>query len=142
MIAVIDKPSISFDEFIKWYPETSENHYELRRGLITEMPKPRGKYSRLAGDLSYELGRMIRDSNQPYFIPKECIIKLSNNTGYEPDIIVLDETVMANEPRWEKESIITLSQSIKLIVEVVSKRLFVKETLTNSFVRWAKFSRS
>ena len=120
MIAVIDKPSISFDEFIKWYPENSQNNYELRRGVITEMPKPRGKHSRLAGDLSYELGKIIRDSNQSYFIPKECIIKLSSNTGYEPDIIVLDETVMANEPRWEKESVITLSQSIKLVVEVVS----------------------
>ncbi|MDJ0511392.1 MAG: Uma2 family endonuclease [Crocosphaera sp.] len=117
MIAAIDKSSVSFDEFIKWYPE---NSYELKRGVITEMPKPRGKHSRLAGDLSYELGKIIRDSRQPYFIPKECIIKLSGNTGYEPDIIVLDETMIGNEPRWERESIITLSKSIKLVVEVVS----------------------
>lgn len=120
MIAVIDKTWVSFDEFVNWYPENSENGYELRRGVIIEMPKPRGQHSRLAGDLAYDLGTIIRQTNQPYFIPKECIIKISNDTGYEPDIIVVDEIAIADEPRWEKESLITSSQSIKLVVEVVS----------------------
>ena len=84
------------------------------------MPKPRGQHSRLAGDLAYDLGTAFRQANQPYFIPKECIVKISDNTGYEPDIIVLDEKAIADEPRWERESVITLNQSIKLVVEVVS----------------------
>ncbi|GAB4372338.1 MAG: hypothetical protein Kow00121_14570 [Elainellaceae cyanobacterium] len=42
MIAVIDKTLVLFDEFVDWYPENSENRYELRRGVVTEMPKPRG----------------------------------------------------------------------------------------------------
>ncbi|WP_148096707.1 Uma2 family endonuclease, partial [Aphanothece sacrum] len=88
--------------------------------VILQMPKPRGKHSRLAGDLAFALGTVIRQTNQPYFIPKECVVKIANDTGYEPDIIVLDETAIADEPRWERESIITLSQSIKLVVEVVS----------------------
>ncbi len=120
MIAVIDKTSMSFDEFIDWYPDNSENRYELRRGVVIEMPKPRGQHSRLAGDLAYDLGTVFRQANQPYFIPKECIVKISDNTGYEPDIIVLDERVLADEPRWERESVITLNKSIKLVVEVVS----------------------
>lgn len=120
MIAVIDKTPMSFDEFIDWYPENSENRYELRRGVAIEMPKPRGKHSRLAGDLAFELGTTIRQANQPYFIPKECVIKIANDTGYEPDIVILDETAIADDPRWERESIVTLSQSIKLVVEVVS----------------------
>jgi Uma2 family endonuclease len=120
MVAVIDKTPMSFDEFMEWYPETSENRYELRRGVVIEMPKPRGTHSRLAGDLAFDLGTAIRHGNQPYFIPKECIVKITNDTGYEPDIIVLDETAIADEPRWERESIITLGQSIKLVVEVVS----------------------
>ena len=120
MIAVIDKKPVSFDEFIDWYPESSENNYELRRGVIVEMPKPRGKHSRLAGDLAFDLGLSIRQANRPYFIPKECVIKIANDTGYEPDIIVLDEEAIVAEPRWERESIITLSESIKLVVEVVS----------------------
>jgi Uma2 family endonuclease len=120
MIAVIDKIPLSFDEFIDWYPENSENRYELRRGMVIEMPKPRGKHSRLAGDLAFDLGTAIRQANQPYFIPKECVVKLANDIGYEPDIIVLDETAIVDEHRWERESIITLSKSIKLAVEVVS----------------------
>ncbi len=120
MIAVVDKRPISFDEFVDWYPENSENRYELRRGVVIEMPKPKGQHSRLAGDLIYDLGATIREANKPYFIPGECIVKTSNSTGYEPDIIVLDEEAIANEPRWERESIITFGHSIKLVVEVVS----------------------
>jgi Uma2 family endonuclease len=120
MIAVIDKTPMSFDEFIDWYPENSEHRYELRRGVVIEMPKPRGQHSRLAGDLAFDLGAAIRQAKLPYFIPKECVIKIANDTGYEPDIVVLDETEIPNEPRWERESIVTLGKSIKLVVEVVS----------------------
>lgn len=120
MIAAVDRKPISFNEFVDWYPENSENRYELRRGVILEMPKPRGTHSRLAGDLAYDLGTVIRQANQSYFIPKECIIKISNDTGYEPDIVVLDGRAIANETRWERESIVTAGQSIKLAVEVVS----------------------
>lgn len=120
MIAVIDKAPLSFNEFIDWYPENSLNRYELRRGMVLEMPKPRGQHSRLAGDIAYILGTTLRQAHQPYFIPKECIVKISNDTGYEPDIIVLDDQFIVDEPRWERESIIMLGQSIKLVVEVVS----------------------
>lgn len=120
MIAVNDKTPLSFDEFVEWYPESSEYCYELRRGVVIEMPKPRGKHSRLAGDLAFHLGMAIRQANQPYFIPKDCVVRIANDTGYEPDVVVLDGSLIAEEPRWERESVITLSQSIKLAVEVVS----------------------
>lgn len=120
MVAITDKTPISFDEFIERYPENSEYRYELRRGVIIEMPKPKGKHSRLAGDLAFDLGTAIRQGNQPYFIPKECVVKIANDTGYEPDIVVLDETMIADELQWERSSVITLSPSIKLAVEVVS----------------------
>jgi Uma2 family endonuclease len=94
MIAAIDKSPISFDEFIDWYPENSENRYELRRGLVIEMPKPRGKHSRLAGDLAFDLGTAIRQAKLPYFIPKECVIKIGNDTGYEHDIVVLLDNLL------------------------------------------------
>jgi Uma2 family endonuclease len=117
---VLDKAPVSFDEFIDWYPEASESHYELRRGIIVEMPKPRGKHSRIAGDLAFDLGTTIRQAHAPYFIPRECIVRVASDTGYEPDIIVLDETAIVTEPRWERESVVTLSESVKLVVEVVS----------------------
>ncbi|MEM9006325.1 MAG: Uma2 family endonuclease [Cyanobacteria bacterium P01_F01_bin.86] len=47
--------SISFDEFIKWLPEASSYRYELHHGAVVEMPKPRGKHSKISGDLVYHL---------------------------------------------------------------------------------------
>lgn len=111
---------VTFDEFIDWYPENSERHYELHRGVIIEMPKPTGLHSERAGFLSFEIGLQCRNSQLPYFIPKECIVKPADDTGYEPDIIVLDKQSVSNEPRWAKESIITMGSSVRLIVEVVS----------------------
>jgi len=112
---------VTFDEFIAWYPENSEHRYELHEGVIFQMPKPKGKHSEVAGFISGELFLEIRRLQLPYFIPKECIVKSdSDNSGYEPDVIVLDRKATLLEPRWERESIITMSQSVRLVIEVVS----------------------
>jgi Uma2 family endonuclease len=111
---------VSFDEFMEWYPEKSEFRYELRRGVIIQMPKPRGEHSEIAGESSKKLNYAIDAMKLPYFIPKECVIKRSDNTGYEPDVVVLDRSATAAEPRWKKESAIENGSSIKLVIEVVS----------------------
>ena len=113
----------SFDEFINWYPEDSEVRYELHDGVITEMPKPRGKHSNLTGYLIEQLLIVIRQISKGgiWTIPRESIVKpQQQRSGYEPDIIVLDREALGAESRWESESIIQNSDSIKLIVEVVS----------------------
>ena len=120
MIAVIDKTPISFNEFIDWYPEISETHYELRRGVIVEMPKPKGRHSEIAGFVIKKLNNAIDQMQVPFFIPRECIIKISDDTGYEPDVAVVDRPSLANEPRWNSSSVIEHGSSIKLVVEVVS----------------------
>lgn len=111
---------VNFDEFIEWYPENSEYRYELHEGRVVEMPKPTGKHSEVAGftngSLFVEVGRL----RLPYFIPRECIVKSVEGSGYEPDVIVLDRQTIDQEPRWAKESIITMGASVRLIVEVVS----------------------
>jgi len=110
---------ITFDEFLDWKPESG--HYELHNGVVVEMPNPTGKHSAIAGFLTIELGLEIRRLQLPYFIPKECTIKYSNNSGYNPDLIILDKQALAaKESRWEKASVITQGDSIKLVVEVVS----------------------
>ncbi|MBD2069208.1 Uma2 family endonuclease [Leptolyngbya sp. FACHB-671] len=120
MLQALQQP-ITFDEFFEWLPETSECRYELHRGAIVEMPKPTGKHSKVSGNLAYELGAAIRQANLPYFIPRECIVRsVDGNSGYEPDVIVLDESALIDEPQWESGSIITLGKSVKIIVEVVS----------------------
>ena len=120
MIQIIPE-LVTFDEFIDWYPENSEHHYELPNGEIVEMPKATGKHSKVAGFTALKVGIEIERLNLPYFIPKEWVIKpMREESGYEPDIIVLNEQTIGNEPRWEKSSIITMGSSVPLIVEVTS----------------------
>lgn len=112
---------ISFDEFIESYPENSEHRYELHEGAIVEMPKPTGKHSEIAGFIAGLLFVELARLKLPYFIPRECIVKSQDGeSGYEPDAIVLDRQAVSSEPRWAKESIITLGTSVRLVVEVVS----------------------
>lgn len=120
MIQALTK-QLTFDEFIAWYPESSDRHYELHDGVIVEMPKPTGKHSEIAGFINGSLFIEITRLSIPCFIPKECVIKsLNTDSGYEPDVIVLDRQAVRDEPRWKKESIITRGSSVKLVVEVVS----------------------
>lgn len=120
MIAVIDKTPISFDEFMDWYPENSEHRYELKRGVVVEMPKPRGKHSEIAGFVIKQLNVVIDQMQVPYFIPRECIIKISDDTGYEPDVAVVNQPSLMNESHWESSSVIERGETMKLVVEVVS----------------------
>jgi Uma2 family endonuclease len=118
MIQALSKP-VSFDEFIDWYPENSGHHYELHDGEIVEMPKPIGKHSEVGGFLTGILFVEITRLQLPYFIPKECVIKV-NQSGYEPDVIVLNRQAIDADPRWKKESTITRSESAKLVIEIAS----------------------
>lgn len=112
---------VTFDEFIAWYPENSECHYELHKGIIVEMPKLKGQHSQIAGFLCLELGLQCKANKFSCLIPKESVVKpFREESGYEPDVIVLNRLAIAKEPRWAAESIITMGESIRLIVEVVS----------------------
>lgn len=121
MISLLTQTNIvDFNEFIDWYPENSEYTYELHHGVIAQIPKPRGKHSQIAGFSMNELSFEIRRLGLPYFIPKECLIKVDDLSSYEPDVIVLKKELIINEPRWEKESTIIYGQTIQLVIEVVS----------------------
>lgn len=87
------------------------------------MPKPTGKHSLVTGFLIEELILAIikQGKRGMWTIPREAIVKSRNGqSGYEPDIVVLDQSAIVEEPRWEQESIIEKPESVKLIVEVVS----------------------
>jgi Uma2 family endonuclease len=120
MIQIISK-TITFDEFVAWYPENSVHKYELHNGVIVEMPKGTGDHSDVTGFISLKLGVEIDRGELPYSIPGDCLLKpVRDESGYEPDVIVLDRTALANEPRYKKESVITMGSSVRLAVEVVS----------------------
>ncbi|NJO09780.1 MAG: hypothetical protein HC873_09110 [Leptolyngbyaceae cyanobacterium SL_1_1] len=40
---------VTFDQFVADYPAQANQRYELHRGIIVEMPKPKGKHSKIAG---------------------------------------------------------------------------------------------
>ena len=111
---------LTFDEFVAQYPDRSEFRYELRQGVMIQMPKLKGKHSILAGDLATDLNLEIRQRNLPYTVPKECVIKISDHTAYEPDVIVLDRNAIADEPCWESASTLERGTSVKLVIEIAS----------------------
>jgi len=113
--------TVTFDEFVAWYPENSVNKYELHNGVIVEMALGTGDHSDVTGFIASEINFEIRRLQLPYSIPGDCLLKpVRNDSGYKPDVIVLDRTTLINEPRWKKESVITHGPSVRLAVEVVS----------------------
>ncbi|HLO83796.1 MAG TPA: Uma2 family endonuclease [Nostocaceae cyanobacterium] len=112
---------VTFEEFIAWYPENTGVIYELHNGEIIEMSQPRGKHERIKGFCAAELTLEFRRLNLPYFIPNQAIVKPpKRESGYFPDILIINDTALTNEPLWEDFSTITNGASIPLVIEIVS----------------------
>ncbi|WP_254035072.1 Uma2 family endonuclease [Planktothrix agardhii] len=111
---------ITLDEFLDWVPD-GYGRYELHQGVIKEM-QPTGTHEQVAGEIAAELTLEIRRLQLPYLIPRQCIIKPidSDNSGYIPDVTVINKNALENEPMWKKRSTITQGESLPLVVEVVS----------------------
>jgi Uma2 family endonuclease len=109
---------ITVNEFIAQYGDN--NRYELIDGELIAM-EPTGPHEQVSSLIGRKLNVEIDHQDLPYFIPHRCLIKLlGTNTAFRPDVIVLDQTQLINEPLWQQEPVITLGKSIKLIAEVVS----------------------
>jgi Uma2 family endonuclease len=120
MIATLTTP-ISFDEFVDWYPENAIDKYELRNGAIVKTSLGTGEHSAIIGFIAGELHFEIRRLQLPLTIPGDCLLKpIDDESGYQPDIICLNKAQLAEEPRWQKKSIITKGDSVRLAIEVVS----------------------
>ena len=112
---------VTFNEFIAWYPQNSGVRYELHNGEIVKMAQPTGKHERIKGFSAAELTLEFRRLNLPYFIPNQAIVKPpERESGYFPDVLILNDAALADEPLWEKSSTVTKGTSIPLVIEVVS----------------------
>ncbi|MBD2356022.1 Uma2 family endonuclease [Tolypothrix sp. FACHB-123] len=112
---------VTFDEFIAWYPENSGVRYELHNGEIVEMSQPTGKHEKVKGFLVRKLSVEFDRLNLPYFIPNQAIVKPpARESGYFPDVLIVNDAALASEPLWEKSSTIINGASIPLVIEVVS----------------------
>jgi len=118
MTYTLSKP-LSTEAFITQYADNPR--YELADGELIDM-EPTGPHEAVGGKLATQIGIAITQAKLPWFIPRTCLIRPSGEaaTARRPDVVVLDETVLANEPLWEREPVITFGRSIKLAVEVVS----------------------
>lgn len=75
----------------------------------------------MVGLLNRKLNVLIDQADLETFIPNTALIRPSGaESGYKPDILLIDQPSLVQEPLWERESIITLGTSIKLVVEVTS----------------------
>jgi Uma2 family endonuclease len=108
----------NFDQFIAWYPE--DGRYELINGRVCEV-KPTGPHEQVGAYLNRRLLVEIERLQLPYFLPKSCTVKpFSEQSGYLPDVVIVDQTKLVNEPRWQRESTLIRGISMPLVVEVVS----------------------
>lgn len=109
---------MTLQEFLAWKPETGR--YELHDGVIVEM-QPTGPHEQVVGLLNRKLNVLIDQEDLDYFIPNTAMVQpLGYETGYKPDVLIVDRAALVREPLWERESVITLGDSVKLVVEVTS----------------------
>ncbi len=110
---------LSFEEFIAQYGDNTR--YELIDGELRDM-EPTGPHEAVAGNIAGRIYVEIFRANLNWLIPKTCLIKPLNAeaTALRPDVIVLDQEELNQEPLWQKEPVICNGSTIKLVAEVVS----------------------
>jgi Uma2 family endonuclease len=122
MTQVLPKQKLlTIQEFLQQKPEG--NRYELHNKIIIEMAQPSGKHENVTGFLGVQIGVEFTRLNRPYNIPKTGLVAFSDEEtdfAYCPDVLVIDRTNLKNEELWEKYSTVQQSESIPLVIEVVS----------------------
>ncbi len=111
---------VTYEEFIQWLPNDGKR-YELHDGVIVEMSQPTGKHEKVTSFLTLELAVQIRNLALPFLLPKTALVKPpQRNSGYFPDVLLVNPENLVNEPLWETQSTLIQGISIPLIIEVVS----------------------
>ncbi|MEH2295573.1 Uma2 family endonuclease [Nostoc sp.] len=112
---------VTFEEFVDWLPEIRRVRYELHKGQIVEIAQPVGEHEEVKGFLCIEIAVEIQRLGLPYFMPNQVIVRPpEKDSGYVPDVLVLNRANLASEKLWKKQSIVSLGASIPLAIEVVS----------------------
>lgn len=112
---------VNFEEFVDWLPENRRVRYELHKGQIVEMAQPVGEHEEVKGFLARKVTVEFDRLDLPYFMPNQVIVRLpEKDSGYVPDVLVLNRANLASEKLWKKQSIVSLGASIPLAIEIVS----------------------
>lgn len=108
---------LNVDEFITRYGD--QDRYELIDGEVIDV-EPTGLHEQVIGFIARKLNVEIDRLNLPYTIPHRCLLRVSDDTAFRPDLIVLDQSQLIHEPLWPFQPVVSSSVAIKLIAEVVS----------------------
>jgi Uma2 family endonuclease len=120
MIQTLSKVT-TFEEFVAGLPENSGVRYELHNGNIIEIAQPVGEHEEVKGFLGVEIPSEIKRLGLPYGILNQVIVRPEGkDSGYFPDVLVLNRENLVNEKLWKKQSILSNGASIPLVIEVVS----------------------
>jgi Uma2 family endonuclease len=110
---------VTFEEFTAWRPEGGR--YELHDGIIVEMSQPIGGREEVTGFLARKVTVEFDRLHRPYVISKTVLVKPPESaTGYSPDVLLINQDNLANEPKWKKEATVSTGTSIPFVIEVVS----------------------
>lgn len=110
---------LSVEDFLKQYGD--DPRYELIDGELRDM-EPTGPHESTSGKLAGRLFVEILRLNLQWTIPKNCLIRPPDTeaTALRPDVIVLNEADLTEEPLWEKQPILSSGRAVRLVAEVVS----------------------
>lgn len=127
----------TFDEFIEWLPENPSARYELQNGNVITMSQPTGEHEEVKGFLARKVSVEFDRLNRTYFIPNQAIVKPpEKESGYFPDVLLLNRPNLSNEKRWKKEATVSDGASIPLVIEVVSTNWRDRLLESWRWVRW------
>jgi len=109
---------LSFEDFLAQYGD--DDRYELIDGELFDL-ETTGPHEEVAAKIGQWLNFEIVQQGLNYFVPHRCLIKpLAKGTGFRPDVIVLDQATLTDEPLWSSQPVVTLGSTIKFVAEVVS----------------------
>lgn len=119
MAYTISSQLLTFGAFLEKYGD--DPRYELANGELVDM-EPIGPHEAVAGKAASKINVAIETDNLPFVVPKSCLLRpvADEATARRPDVIVLDERALRQEPYWEQEPVVVYGSSVKLVVEVVS----------------------
>ena len=110
---------LSFDQFLMQYG--GDKRYELIDGEVFDL-EPTGPHEQVAGFITKKTCVQIDSADLPWIVLQRPLFRPPHTemTAFRPDVAVIDEVALMDEPLWSEQSILTRSQSMKFIAEVVS----------------------
>lgn len=111
--------TFTVEEFYQQYG--ADPRYELIDGELRDL-EPTGPHEEVAGNLSGHWFSAILSAKKSWTLPKNCLIQppAALATALRPDVIVLDQGKLSQEPLWQREPIITTGDAIVMVAEIVS----------------------